>query len=388
MVKYILHVIPGFGGGVASLVLNLAEEISKKDIIFDILTYEKPSELFLNRVQSYGGTVFVVDVQNRIGKLRAIDSILKNNKGKYQLLHMHQSGAQALSLSILAKINGISRTAIHSHITDKEGSEKIGFRIKMFFERIINNHCATHRLSCSKMASNYLYGEKETNDHKIMHIPNAILWDRICKKPINADISDFKNKYSIPDNVMLIGHVGYFGYQKNHKFMLDVIESMKKNGEKFIWLFAGEGVLKDEIELEVKKRNLGEYVRFLGRVNNVSLLYSIMDVMALPSFFEGLPTVAIEAQAAGVPSVISSLVTEEADMGLGLTEYVPLNVEKWSLAIKKMAKVSIPSSQVRYLEMSKRKFIVSESAQLYKMFIEKKILTYNLGEYNEVSRDN
>lgn len=385
MIKHVLHIIPGFGGGVASLVLNLAEEMVNQNIVFDILTYEEPSAFFSERVSRYGGRIFVVEDRSRIKKLKKINSILDENKHKYELIHMHQSGVQALSLSLLAKLNSISRTAIHSHITDKEGSNTLKFKLRYYFEKNLNNSCSTHRLSCSKMASEYLYGKKPVNNHKIMHIPNAIIWENVCCEYDKTEIMNYKEKLKIPEGALTVGHLGYFGYQKNHEFMLDIIEEMKHQGISFVWLFAGTGPNQDRIIRSAKERKLDENIRFLGRINNISLLYKTLDVMALPSHFEGLPTVEIEAQAAGVPSVISDKVTTEADMGLNITRYVSINNAKdWVIALKEMAKVTVPSDLERLNAMSSRKFVVKESAKIYKKFVEREIETYELNEFDKL----
>lgn len=385
MLKRILHIIPGFGGGISSLVLNLAEEIVNQNIVFDVLTYEQPSAFFSERVLRYGGRIYVVEDKNRINKLKKINSIFRENNQKYELIHMHQSGVQALSLSFLANLNSISRTAIHSHITNKEGSNTLHFKIKHYFEKIINNSCSTHRLSCSKMASEYLYGKKTVKKHNIIHIPNAIIWENICRKYDKAEIIHYKERLKIPEGVLIVGHLGYFGYQKNHEFMLDIISEMKNKGISFVWLFAGVGPNQDKIISDAKERKLDDNIRFLGRVNNISLLYRIMDVMALPSHFEGLPTVEVEAQAAGVPSVISNRVTPEADMGLNLTRYVSINnVEDWVLALLEMSKVTVPSDSERFNAMSSRKFVVKESAKIYKKFVEGEIESYELNEFDKL----
>lgn len=384
MLKYVLHVIPGFGGGVASLVLNLAEEIVSKNIIFDILTYEQPSDYFSERVSRYGGKIYVVEERSRIRKLKKINAILKENNA-YELIHMHQSGMQALSISLLAKLNSISRSAIHSHITDKKESNTLKFKIGHYFEKIINNVCATHRLSCSKMASKYLYGENAVKHHRILHIPNAIIWENVCRKYADTAIIQYKKKLDISDDMLVVGHLGYFGYQKNHEFMLDIIEEMKNQNISFVWLFAGIGPNQEIIIRKSKERNLADNIRFLGRVTNVSLVYRILDVMALPSHFEGLPTVEIEAQAAGVPSVISDKITVEADMGLNLTRYISINNAKdWVQALVEMAKVNIPDETKRYYEMCRRKFVVKESAKLYYKFVEREIETYELNEFEKL----
>ena len=385
MKRFVLHIIPGFGGGISSLVLNLAQEMAKRDVIFDIVTFEKPSFFFEDRVKRYGGSIFVLESKSKIKKLRLLNNLLKTNKRKYELCHMHQSGLRALFLSIVLRTNGIKRIAIHSHITSKENGSSFKNIIKMFFGRFINRIICTDKCSCSKMASDYMYGKGYYLKHNVFHIPNAIIWKNIVKNISSEEKETFFKMNDIKKGTFVIGHVGYFGYQKNHQFIIDIAEKLADAHFDFVCLLVGVGEYEEKIKEEVKKRNLSKYIRFLGRSNNVGLIYSVMNLMLLPSFFEGLPTVAIEAQAAGVPSFISDTVTPEADMGLGLTTYMSLSsVDDWVEKIKNFKNKRAPSKKIRFNIMSERKFLTGESWKVYLYFLDKKLERYNLDEYAKI----
>jgi len=381
--KKVLHVIPGFGGGIAAHVWNLATSLDKSKVVIDVVSFSIPSDEFIKDIKANGGNVFVIsrlkDV-SLLGFINNFNNILKNN-GPYYMIHLHQSEFRALLFTILAKKSGIERSAIHSHISDKANSNKMLFKLKMRFYRFINKHSTTDMVSCSKLASNYLYGNDQVQKNKIMHMPNSIVAEKFFVTENPEEIYKFKRNHHINEKTLVIGHIGYFGYQKNHEFMVKIINKMINEKIDFVWLFLGEGPGKEQIEEKIKELNAEKYVRFLGRRKDVPFIFSCMDIMVLPSHFEGLPTVAVEAQAAGVPSIISDNVTNEADMGMGITRYVPLEKEDlWIDAILEMASVRIPDTAIRRETLEKKNFTSEKAAKLYESFVWENIRTYNLGD--------
>jgi glycosyltransferase involved in cell wall biosynthesis len=141
---------------------------------------------------------------------------------------------------------------------------------------------------------------------------------------LGIDLSQFKTEFDcqelrrelgIPKNFLVIGHVGRFNQQKNHSFLLDIFAKTLELEPETILLLVGDGTLRQEIEAKAKHLGLAEKVMFLGTRRDVPLLMKgAMDVFVMPSLFEGLPLVLMETQAAGLPSIVSSTITEEADV--------------------------------------------------------------------------
>ena len=379
----ILHVIPGFGGGVASHVWNLSKSVDPSKIIFDVISFSETPHIFNMDIENMGGQVFVLPGLRKNGLFKFIrnyQKILKEN-GPYDMIHLHQSEFRAMLLASLAKLAGIKRSAIHSHISDKQNSKRLLFRAKMILYHFINTHSTSDLVSCSKMASSYLYGQKVVDKNIVMHIPNSIVVEKFIVEKEPIEISKFKKEHQIDSKSLIIGHIGFFGYQKNHEFMVKIIKEMVDENIDFVWLFLGEGPNINTIKEQIQEANCEKYVRFLGRRNDVSFIFTLMDVMTLPSHFEGLPTVAIEAQAAGVPSVISNKVTPESDMEIGIMKFVPINNEKiWVNSIVEMSRLNIPPAEKRKEALEKKYFTSETAAKIYEGFVLGKIKHYNLGD--------
>ena len=130
----------------------------------------------------------------------------------------------------------------------------------------------------------------------------------------------------------VIGHVGRFCYQKNHDFLIDVFYEVQKEDKDTILLLIGEGELKEELQEKVKKLNIQDNVIFLGTTDKVQNYLQAMDLFVLPSRFEGLPVVGIEAQASGTKCLFSSNITRETKITEN-TEFLDINIQEWKKAI-------------------------------------------------------
>lgn len=161
--------------------------------------------------------------------------------------------------------------------------------------------------------------------------------------------------------------------------MVDVIEELSKKDFDFLWLFIGDGALESDIEKLILDKGLIDYVLFLGRRNDAPSLYHIMDIFALPSLYEGLPTVAIEAQAAGTKTFMSDTITQESDLEMGLVHFLPIDDAKiWVESItQNREKIEVDTS-IRKQQLQKKKFSNEISAQLYRDFLLNKRTHYEI----------
>ena len=240
---------------------------------------------------------------------------------------------------MLSRLCGVHRVIVHAHIADQPNTSNPLVRIKYECFKFLTKAVATDYASCSKIASAFRFGQKCVDQRKIMHIPNSIDVSKYESEITESEKAALMKELDIEPNTMVLGNVGYFGYQKNHPFMINLIAKMKEENLNFVWIFVGAGRDFEFIQNQAKEMGIIERCRFLGRRNDVNKLFQLMDVSILPSHYEGLPTVAIESQAAGTPIVVSTAVTEEIDMGMGLVTRVSLDesMDVWIEAIKRAA---------------------------------------------------
>ncbi|MEE0040553.1 MAG: glycosyltransferase [Blautia sp.] len=378
----VLHIIPGFGGGISSHVRNIINGINKDEVTIDVAGFTPYPDEFIAEVNNKGGKTFTLDnvrIHN-LGKcIKQFREIVIS--GNYDAIHMHLADVQAVYFSILTSTCGIKRKIVHAHIADQQGSEKALFKIRKKINQILTVSSATDLASCSKLSSEFRFGKKYVDENRVMHIPNSINATNYFEKISEDEIAKYREEFKIKEEQLIIGHVGFFGYQKNHPFMFKIARRLKERGVDFVWLFIGTGYNFDEYVHLAEIMGLGDCVRFLGRRNDVCALYKIMNVSVLASFFEGLPTVTIETQAAGTATVISDSISDETDMGLNMIKRVSLNddVDTWSDAILEMSKIKVPEAEERKRNIEKRAFTTLTAAKLYTKFLKKEIMTYNLG---------
>ena len=162
---------------------------------------------------------------------------------------------------------------------------------------------------CSSLAGEWTYGKKAVTERRCIFLKNGI---ETQKYAYNRAIREGKRKeLGITDN-FVIGHIGRFMQQKNHAFLIDIFSAVKKMNPKAKLLLVSEGRLMDEIKQKVSSLGLQNDVLFLGFRNDINELMQAMDVFVLPSLWEGLPFTLVEAQAAGLPCVISDVISDES----------------------------------------------------------------------------
>lgn len=128
-----------------------------------------------------------------------------------------------------------------------------------------------------------------------------------------ATRSKIRTQYQAEDK-LVIGNVGRFSQQKNQMYLVDIFSEIRKiHKDSVLWL-VGDGELRPQIEEKIKQLGLINSVKIFGMVDNTGELYQAMDVMVMPSLFEGLPMTGVEAQACGLPCVFSDTITREVDV--------------------------------------------------------------------------
>lgn len=306
---------PISSGGQEVFVLNLIKYINKTDLEIDLFTpYYCNNILMKDFVCQMGGNVYSMGLNFNPGGLRfniikSMFSFLRDHH--YDVVHIH-SGSLSIFLvtSLCAKLVGIKKIIVHSH--NGAGVNSFKSKLMKFVSYPIMFTCPTIYCACSDVAS-------------IAKFPQNVDVN-IVKNGIDLELFNFsdekrvlyRSKIGVDDESILLGHVGRFSYQKNHVFMIRILEGVIRRGEKCKLVFIGDGELRDEIECIVNENELGDYVYFAGLTSDVPGYLSAMDCFILPSHWEGLPYVGVEAQAVGLPVLVSDQVSRE----LGLSESV------------------------------------------------------------------
>lgn len=313
----VAHVIGKMvGGGVESVVINYCKNIDKTKVQFDFLIDSDSTYIPHDELNKLGNIIIIPPYQNIFTYCKELKKIFKKNK--YDIVHSHINTLSFIPLYI-AKKSKIQIRIAHSHSTSnkKEWKKNIIKNILRPFSKIF----ATHYFSCSEYAGRYLFGNKTFNEGKVSVINNAIDIDKFL---YNEDIRKQKRKELGLNDQLVIGHVGRFIPQKNHIRLLEIFKSITENYDKnTVLLLIGDGYLKDTVKDKVKELGLENNVMFLGQRTDVNELMQAMDIFLLPSLYEGLPVVGVEAQASGLLCILSSAMTNETKV-LSSTKFVSL----------------------------------------------------------------
>ena len=231
---------------------------------------------------------------------------------------------------VYAKKYGIKKRIIHAHNSGNETSKLRG--IFHYLNKTRLSQYATDYWSCSMVASEYFYNENIINSPKHHIINNAIQTkDYAFDEAVRNEI---RKEYKLEDKYV-IGHVGRFQYQKNHEFLVDVFNEYLKLDNKAVLMLVGQGEGEEAIRQKVADLGMTENVMFMGVRSDVNKLLQAMDIFVLPSHFEGLPLVLVEAQSAGLPCYVSKdVITKESDV-TGNIEFISLDDgdKKWAQII-------------------------------------------------------
>lgn len=308
---------PILHGGQEKFIQNLIENIDHSNLIIDVLTpYYCENDAFVQTVKNGGGTCYELKLPFLPGKSRhslmtPIYEFLKRNY--YDAVHVHSGSTSVLAYGAkAARRAGIKNIVVHSHVTGITSLKQKMVRFVMGNVVAMN---ATSFLACSYEAGVAKYPDRIVKN-KFKVINNGVNIDKYQYDRMKRNL--IRNKYNINDNEYVIGHVGRFSEQKNHEYLISLFDEVHKQISNSRLLLVGDGELKQEIVLNVKKMGLEDSVVFAGNVDNAEDYYQAMDVFVLPSKWEGLPFVIVEAQAAGLPCLVSACTPEAACMSSGM----------------------------------------------------------------------
>jgi glycosyltransferase EpsF len=224
---------------------------------------------------------------------------------QYQIVHSNMNTLSVFSLYAAWRA-GVPVRINHNHSTAGKGETKRN--IFKYILRPFAKCFATEYLACSQYAGEWLFGRKSMKNGQVKVFNNAIpTEDYKYNQEVRKQV---RKKLGLEDK-FVIGHVGRFCYQKNHEFLIDIFEDVHKREGNAVLLLVGIGELFAHIKEKVYEKGLDDVVMFLGARNDVNELYQAMDIFVLPSYYEGLPVVGVEAQSSGLPMICSNIIAQE-----------------------------------------------------------------------------
>ena len=357
--KNILHYVSSMNrGGEETFIMNIFRNIDRRKVNFGFLYTAKTIGAYGPEISKLGGKYYHVQLdKNNLKGLKQISNYfilkrkLKSLANQYDYFHVHTQHAMDAYLSALAAYRaGFKRVIIHSH----NASTLYHKRAHYFFRKTLLHKSKVIRFACGYEAGEWMFGK---DDFTVIH--NGV---DLSKFRFNLEKrKEIRNRLNWSGK-HIIANVGRFDIQKNHLFLIKSFYEYSKMDKKAVLVLIGTGELEKKIKEEVYKLNISDRVQFLGARSDVNELYQGIDLFVLPSLFEGLPVVLIEAQAADLPCIISDNITNEVDI-LSTTHRLPLKLgeKKWALEYKKFFE-HIPRRIDTTKELSKAGYVSSDIA--------------------------
>jgi glycosyltransferase involved in cell wall biosynthesis len=321
-------------GGVDIVAMNWLRCINREEFQLDFFVDGLDSTPIDTEITTLGGRIYKLPSyeRNLAENLREFRKILRNNK--YSIVHCCMNSLSVFWLREAKKCNIPIRIS-HNRST---ASISEGVRVLIKYAlRPFSRVYPTHYLACSEYAGQWLFGRNATKKGKVTVLYNAL---EINKFNYNTDVrTKVREHMGITDN-FVIGHIGRFMAQKNHTFLIDVFQNIHSVRSNAKLVLVGDGLLFDSIKSLVQSKGLENSVIYCGRRNDVSEIMQAMDYFMFPSIFEGLGNAVIEAQAAGLPCLVSDRVPNEAVI-LDSCLQIPLSSPKvWAEIILRQTEVT------------------------------------------------
>lgn len=324
--------------GVTSVLLSYMKFLDRSKIDINLLTYKEGNKDIINDIKNMNIGVYYMP-QLSLTNVREFNKALINffKTHKMDIVHSHFNQIDSLVFDVAHKF-GVKMCISHSH-----NSKLSDNKIKAFRNRIM---CIPIRwkadvwAACSVDAGKCLFGKAFNKNDKSIILRNGVDCDKyIYNSTIRTKMREELN-YSSKD--IVIGMVGGFRLQKNYERMIEIFERLLKYNSNYKLVLVGDGELREHIENIAKRKGLICYIKFLGTRSDISDLLNAFDVFVMTSFYEGLPVVAIEAQANGLQCILSSSITKDVNVTECVFVRLDDNDDCWCNAIELCKKEHVP----------------------------------------------
>lgn len=342
--KRILHIIGSMNrAGAETMLINLYRVLDKQEYQFDFLYFTNQKCDYDDEIEALGGKIYRIETNGFKNRFLATYSFLKSNKHFYAI-HSHTLLNNGINL-FAAYLTGHKIRISHSHNT-ANGSKTLLKTGYYHLSKFLINTFSNGFVACGNEAGNYLYYKK----NQFLFLPNAVNF-----QDFNVSNSAFRKTINLNDDTILIVQIGRFLEVKNHIFSIELSKFLVDQQLDFHLVFVGDGPLKETMMQQVHANKLDSNITFLGLRNDIPSILKAADCMIMPSLHEGFPVVLVEAQVAGIPSLISDTIANEVDLGVNLVVFESLqaNKENWFKKLKTIKQYK--KNDDSYLEVLRNK---------------------------------
>lgn len=325
-------------GGIETYLIEQFRHLDKSKIDYDFVNITgEYSICYEDEILASGSKIFKVVSRHKNPLLHYWQwfNILLQNKGVYDVIVLNTNSLEYVFPLVLGKVFGIPVRVIHSHNSGFENKQGLARRLLVGMNKKLLAWSANLRFACSQFAGQWMFKDN----------PYHVIYNAIDIHKYDADLivrEETRNALGLHTELTLL-HVGRFSYQKNHSFLIDIFKEVHGIQPNSVLLLVGDTTEESEFLTEVKRKikayGLEHVVRLLGRRDDVNKIMQAADVLVMPSFFEGLTVVGIEAQASDLPLLLSDTVTKELEL-LPSTQFISLDA-----GAKAWAEVIVNSKQ-------------------------------------------
>lgn len=361
----VLHILSGMErGGIETWIMNVMRAMDTSAVRFDFLVEATAPCSYDDEIIARGGRILRAPRFRHRGRFaRRLVEVLRR-EGPYHVVHAHGRHDMGLPIAVAAALRVPVRIGHVHNITDYHDQDPIRRTYKRLMRRLLLDS-ATWILGCSTAALASLYGDTDAAGHaKLAMLPYGIDLSRFQRQDSRAAIT---RELDIAPQSKILGHVGRFVWEKNHAFLVEVLGELVRRDPAWVLMLVGDGPLRADTERLLADRGLTPHVRFTGARADVPALMSAMDVFAFPSHQEGFGLVMVEAQALGLPCVISQSIPAEVEV-VDMDPALVLRVDTrtgpaaWASAIERAA-AAPPRAAEAHAQVARSPFGIERSVE-------------------------
>ena len=342
-------------GGIENQLMHLLRQADKKKFQIDFTTIA-PHPFYQDEIEALGAKCIYIHGTGGKHFLRYCRELYRvMREGRYDIIHSHELFHSGMVL-LTARLAGVSHRFVHAHNwmegNDPKARKSLKRRIyNAVMQRLIKWN-ATDFIACSTLAGRFLYGEAITKQSNYHLVFNSVDTSEFVEKYDRVETGEFTD-----DGWINVLQVGRFTPVKNQLFTAEIAWELKKRGKKIRILCAGNigGAYDDSVKAKIAEYGLEEQMLLLGVRRDIDVLMRKSSAFLLPSLYEGMPLVLIEAQSSGLPCVTADTFSREVDFGIGMLDWLSpeSGAAAWADAVERA--VQKPRAEKKLVEEAIKK---------------------------------